>query len=151
MVDRALQNVLDKVRGVPERVLLVVGAGIVPVPVAHPQRVTGRTGHFWVRESVREPRAAFKKEMTDGGPCYGKSVALEDLQKIRDVLSFPPSAVSGHLLRMLSKRPTQLEIRGDTCCSAGIVLKRRDSDTIKHTGWRLDTGSQIALRGKDSP
>jgi len=111
MVDRASQDVLDKVRGVPERIMLVVCAGIVHVPVARPQRVTGRTGHFWVRESVRAPRAAFKKEMTDGGPRYGKGVALEDLQKIRDVLSFPSSSVSVHLLRMLSKSPTQFEIR----------------------------------------
>src|SRR5439155_14159534 len=88
MVDRAFQDVLDKVRGIPERVLLIVGAGIMHVPVARPQPVVGRPWHFWVRESVRGPSAAFKKEMSDGGPGYGEGAALEDLQKIRDVLSF---------------------------------------------------------------
>jgi len=49
--------------------------------------------------------------MTDGSPGYGESEALEDLKKIRDVLSFSPSPVSGNLRRMLPKGPTQFEIR----------------------------------------
>src|SRR5438132_1626051 len=104
---RAFQDALDKVRRVPERVVPVVRAGIVHVPVSRPQRVAGRTWHLWMRESVRGSSAALKKEMTDGGPGDGESPALEHLQNIGDVLSFPPTSVSGHLLRMLSKSPAQ--------------------------------------------
>src|SRR5215467_4499465 len=143
--DRASKDFLDKIRCIPERVISVVYAGIVHVPVARPQRVPGRTGHSWVRESVRRPSTAFQKMMTDGGPCYGDSVAFEDLQKVRNILPFLPSFLPRHLLRMLSKSPTQFEIRHDTCCSSGIVFERRDCNAI--TGLRFDTSLQIPFQG----
>src|SRR5262245_48734561 len=124
MADRAFQDGLDKVRRIPERVLLVVCAGIVHVPVACPQLVVWRTRHFRVSKSSRSPWAAFKKQMTDSGPSYGESMVFEDPQNVRNVLPLSSSLLADYLFRMMSKSPTELKIRRDTCCSFGIVFER---------------------------
>src|SRR5437660_63285 len=122
--------------------MLVVRAGIVHIPVARPQRVAARTWHFRVRESVRRPSAALKKEMTDGGPRDGETVALEDLQKIRHILSFLPPFGLGHLLRMVSKGPTQFEGGGPSQRAAGkreCALSSADPRALQfphHVGHR---------------
>jgi hypothetical protein len=108
-------------------------------------RVSQRSWHFWVGEPVTTPGAALKKEMTDGGPRYGEAATLEDLQQMRNVLSFPPSLVSGLRSGNVSKSPTHFEIRGDTCRSSCIVLEGRDRYTIEDPGSRLRASSQIVF------
>ena len=88
--------------------------------------------------------------MTDGGPRDRDGTALEDLQQHRDVVAFPTSLLSGHLLRMVAKRPAQLEVRGDAGRSSCIVLEGRDRDTVEDPRLRCRAGAQIAFQGKES-
>src|SRR5262249_35246224 len=111
MADRAFQDGLDNIRGIPERIFLVVCAGIVHIPVACPPLVVGRTWHFRMGEPSRAPVAAFKKQVADRGPSYGESVVFEDSQKVRNVLPLTPSPFSYCLWQKHTKSPTQLEIR----------------------------------------
>jgi len=64
-----------------------------------------------MREPVSGSGAAFEKEMTDSGPGYRESEAIEDLSKIGDVLSLSSCSVFGNPRRMVSKSPAQFEIR----------------------------------------
>src|SRR2546425_1479754 len=113
MADRAFQDALDNVRGVPERVLLVICAGVMHVPVAYPQLVSGRARHLRVCEPARIPFAALEEKMTDRGPSYGEGTVFEDSQKVRNILATLPSPLPCHLFRMPTKGPTQLQVRRD--------------------------------------
>src|SRR5438477_10059250 len=101
------------------------------VPVTRPGCVVGRAWHVRVRQSVRGPAAPLEKQMTDGGPRDRDGAALEDLQQHGDVFAFPTSLLSGHLLGMVAKSPTQLEVRGDTGRRSCVDLERRDRDTVE--------------------
>src|SRR5436309_11579334 len=137
MGDAAFQDLCDEVRRIPERVLMVVGAGIMHVPVARPRCVAGRARHLRMRESVRGPAAPLEKQMTDGGPRDREGATLEDLQQQWEVSAFSTSLRSRHLRGRLPKRPTQLEIRGRSCRGPSVVLEGRDRDTIEDAGSRL--------------
>src|SRR2546426_5912723 len=149
MADRAFHDALDNVRGVPERVLLVIRAGVVDVPVACPQLVAGRTRHVRMGESARSPFAALEEQVADRGPSYGEIAVLEDPQKVRDILATLPSPLPCYFLRMHTKSPTQLQIRRDAGCGFGIVFEGGDFDAVKHSTSRLDSGAPVPLEGED--
>src|SRR2546422_8378684 len=113
MADRAFQDALNNVRGIPERVCLVICAGVVDVPVACPQLIAGRARHVRVGEPARSPIAALEEQMTDRGPSYGESTVLEGSQEIRNILASLPSPLPCYLFRMPTKSPTQLQVRRD--------------------------------------
>src|SRR2546428_7634470 len=99
MADRAFQDALDNVRGVPKGVFLVICAGVVHVPVACPQLVAGGTRHVRVSEPARSPFTALKKQVADRGPSNGEGTFFKDPQKVRNIVATWPSPPSRYLFR----------------------------------------------------
>src|SRR6267143_3022792 len=149
MAHRVFENTLDDVGGVPERVCLVICAGVVHVPIACPQLVSGRTRHFRMSEPARSPFAAFEEQVADRGPSDGESIVFEDPQKVRNILATLPSPLSCQLFRMHTKSPTELQIRRDAGCGFGIVLEWRDFNAIKYSAPRLYSGAPVSFEGED--